>query len=179
MELVRDLAAERGVPLATLLGEVLHVLILDALFSLPESEGVALQGGTCLHLVHGGYRYSEDLDLTGERLDAVLAATLVERARPEVERLTVQVLGPGPVEWKGSRQSEAKVGTYWFHYLPAGSERKVRVKLDFARYPAYTPVPAAISSELDLLRRRPLVNVLGLEELLAEKLAAALGRPGG
>lgn len=44
--------------------QVLHVAVLDALIQSRRWEpgDIAFQGGTCLHLVHGSPRYSEDLD---------------------------------------------------------------------------------------------------------------------
>ena len=60
---IQGLAARSGVSARIVAMESIQVHLLDALFSQPESTQVAFQGGTCLRLVYGGYRYSEDIDL--------------------------------------------------------------------------------------------------------------------
>lgn len=175
-ELLRQRAAEEGVPLAATLGEALHVLILDALFARPSSDAMAFQGGTCLHLVHGGYRFSEDLDFAGSELDAETAAGLVLEARGDIEKLTVQLLGPGDAEWRSPPDPRKRVQVFWYRFLPAGAGLKIRVKIEMARFPAYRIRPGAVRSQLDLLGRSPLVPALTPEELFAEKISAVLGR---
>lgn len=172
---LREQAAEEGVPLSIVAAECLHVIVLDALFADPDSEVMAFQGGTCLHLVHGGYRYSEDLDLTGRDLDSDAAARVIERARPEVERLAVQVLGEGEYGWKPARMRD-RLSTYWFHFTPQPTGERIRVKIELARFPAYRAEVFPVRSPLDLLERRPLVTALPPSELLAEKVTAVLGR---
>lgn len=174
--LLRERAATEGLPLGIVAAESLHVILLDALFAHPDSEAMAFQGGTCLHLVHGGYRYSEDLDLAGRDLDADRAARIIERARPDAERLTLQVLGRGAVEWKPPR-TRGRVSTHWLHFTPEATGQRIRVKIELARFPTYHGTVRPVRSPLDLLERRPLVTALPPAELLAEKVAAALGRP--
>jgi predicted nucleotidyltransferase component of viral defense system len=172
---LREQAAAEGVPLSIVAAESLHVIVLDALFAHPDSEAMAFQGGTCLHLVHGGYRYSEDLDLTGRDLGGDAAARIIDRARPQVERLAVQVLGPGEHGWKPPRVGE-RLSIHWYHFTPRPTGQRIRVKIEFARYPAYRAEVLPVRSPLDLLERRPLVTALPPSELLAEKVTAVLGR---
>jgi len=173
--LLRERAAAEGLPLAIVAAESLHVILLDALFAHPDSDVMAFQGGTCLHLVHGGYRYSEDLDLAGRNLDGDTAARIVDRARPEVERLAVQVLGQGEHGWKPPR-TRGRVSTHWFHFTPQATSQRIRVKIELARFPTYHAAVLPVRSPLDLLERRPLVTALPPSELLAEKVTATLGR---
>ncbi len=156
--------------------EALHVVILDALFTAPASSAMTFQGGTCIHLVHGGYRFSEDLDFAGQTLDFVAASKLLQQARPAVERMAVAVLGPGDHRWKEPKQ-RGRVQSWRYAFTPAGTQQTVRVKVELAQFPVYKPAPLAVRSELDLLQRAPLVNALQPAELLAEKLTAVLGRP--
>lgn len=172
---LRDRAVEQGLPLGTVASEVLHILLLDALFAHPESAIMAFQGGTCLHLVHGSYRYSEDLDLAGRDLDATAARRILERARPEVEKLAVQVFGTGVHTWKAPGKPD-RLSAYWYGFTPEATRQRIRVKVELARFPTYRPAVLPLRSELDLLRRRPLVGALQAPELLAEKVAAVLGR---
>lgn len=175
LALLRERAAAEGLPLAIVAAESLHVILLDALFAHPGGAAMAFQGGTCLHLVHGGYRYSEDLDLAGRDLDGDAAARIVERARPEVERLALQVLGPGEHGWKPPR-TRGRVSTHWFHFTPEATDQRIRVKIELARFPTYHEEVLPVRSSLDLLERRPLVTALPPAELLAEKVTAAFGR---
>jgi predicted nucleotidyltransferase component of viral defense system len=175
IDAVRDRAVAEGLPLSVVAAEVLHVILLDALFAHPHGAAMTFQGGTCLHLVHGGYRYSEDLDLAGHDLDAETARQRIERARPEVEKLSVQVLGAGEHAWKAPARP-GRIAAYWYHFTPEASGQRIRIKIEFARFPTYDPAVLPVRSELDLLRRRPLVDALQPSELLAEKVAAVLGR---
>jgi predicted nucleotidyltransferase component of viral defense system len=172
---LRERAAEEGVPLSVVAAEVLHIVLLDALFAHPDNAIMAFQGGTCLHLVHGGYRYSEDLALAGRDLDSERARRIVERAQPEVEKLSVQIFGSGEHVWKAPGKP-GPIAAYWFHFTPESSNQRIKVKVELARFPTYRPAALPVRSELDLLRRRPLVNALEPSELLAEKVAALLGR---
>lgn len=175
LALIRERASAEGLPLSIVAAESLHVILLDALFAHPDSEVMAFQGGTCLHLVHGGYRYSEDLDLAGRHLEGDTAARILDRARPDVERLAVQVLGRGEHGWKAPR-TRGRVSTHWFHFTPEATGQRIRVKIELARFPTYHAAVLPVRSRLDSLERRPLVTALPPGELLAEKVTAALGR---
>lgn len=45
-----------------LLREYLQYKILEAIFESPMAEKLTFMGGTCIHMVHGSPRFSEDLD---------------------------------------------------------------------------------------------------------------------
>jgi len=45
-----------------LLREYLQYKILEAIFESPLADKLAFMGGTCIHIVHGSSRFSEDLD---------------------------------------------------------------------------------------------------------------------
>ncbi len=72
--------------------EILQLLALDAIFSLPFSRKLLFQGGTCLRRVYNGTRYSEDLDFLGEsqnKLDVNELQRKLEKIL--VKRLIVQL----------------------------------------------------------------------------------------
>src|SRR5260364_312496 len=58
-------AAERRVPTATVVKEILHYEILCALTHSGAAAQLAFQGGTALRLCYQGARYSADLDFAG------------------------------------------------------------------------------------------------------------------
>jgi len=174
---LKDKAREQGLPLQTVAVEALHIILLDVLFSQSESQVMAFQGGTATHLLHGGYRYSEDLDFAGEELTSKNAVLLVQKSQQAVEKNVMQILGSGSALWKTpAPKSSTRVYTSWFHFRPAGEPLTLRVKLEFAQFPVYNPEPFAVRSDLDVLQRAPLINSLPPEELLTEKITAVAGR---
>jgi predicted nucleotidyltransferase component of viral defense system len=174
---LKDQAGEQGLPLQTVAAEVLHIILLDVLFSQGESQAMAFQGGTATHLLHGGYRYSEDLDFAGEALTGKLAMELVHKSQSSVEKKTLLVFGNGSTLWKIPQpKSTTRVYTSWFHFRPAAERLTLRVKLEFAQFPVYYPEPLVVRSELDVLQRLSLINGLPARELLAEKITAVAGR---
>lgn len=175
---LKEKAAEEGLPLSRVVAEVLHLVALDAIFALKESQLICFQGGTCLHLLYGGYRYSEDLDFAGEKISFELATQIVKKASSVIERGIIQVLGSGECQWRFPSASKASRNfSYWLLFQPAEVRQKFRLKMELARYPFYRPKVLPVKSDLDFLKRRPLVTGLSAEELLAEKVAAVLGRP--
>ncbi|MDZ7394041.1 MAG: nucleotidyl transferase AbiEii/AbiGii toxin family protein [candidate division KSB1 bacterium] len=170
-------ARKQRVPLSTLVAEVFHLAVLEGLFARPESAKIAFQGGTCLHLVYGGYRYSEDLDFAGIEADAEFSRQLVSAARSAIEKMVVQMLGVGTAEWRLATVAKGKVASHWFFFQPQGQAQRYRLKIEFGRYPAYQAEEKVVRSTVDLLGRLPLVRALTPAELLAEKIAAVCGRP--
>ena len=174
---LKEKAAEQGLPLSTVIAEVLHLAALDSIFSLDASQEIAFQGGTCIHLIYGGYRYSEDLDLAGAAINFNLANEIVKKAKPIMEKKIIQILGEGEFKWHYPSQFKRHRNyAYWLSFLPADHPHKYRLKIEFACFPVYKTKILPVLSELDLLQRRPLVVALTPEELLAEKVAAILGR---
>lgn len=175
---IKEKAQEEGLPLRTVVSEVLHIAALDAIFSIPESESIFFQGGTSIHLLHGGYRYSEDLDFAGKKVTSELSELIINKSRSPLEKNIIQLLGNGHIEWRNPPASlHHRIYTYWILYQPDGIRQKFRLKFEFAAFPIYHPKVYAVRSKLDLLQRIPLVNGLTPEELLAEKISAVIGRP--
>ncbi|MDH4218469.1 MAG: nucleotidyl transferase AbiEii/AbiGii toxin family protein [Candidatus Aminicenantes bacterium] len=175
---LNDKAAEQGLPLSTVVAEIMHLTSLDALFSLPESQHICFQGGTCIHLLHGGYRYSEDLDFVGSFIDQELTRRIVEKSRSTVEKGMAQLLGQGESEWRSPRKMpNPRVFTYWYLFRPQGLRVKFRLKIEFGQYPVYEPKAYPVMSELDLFNKRTLVMGTTPKELFIEKVMAVIGRP--
>ena len=175
---LHDSAAEQGLPLSTVVAEIMHLTALDALFSLAESQQICFQGGTCIHLLHGGYRYSEDLDFAGSFIDQEFTRKIIEKLRTSVEKGMVQLLGQGESEWRSPRKMpNPRVFTYWYLFRPQGSRFKFRLKIEFGRYPVYEPKVYPVMSNLDLFNKRTLVMGSTPKELFIEKVIAVIGRP--
>lgn len=61
---VKILSERLGVSEAVVLMEAYQMVILNELSELPLAKWLVFKGGTCLKLVHGSYRFSEDLDFS-------------------------------------------------------------------------------------------------------------------
>lgn len=174
---LKQKAAEYQLPLTTAVSEVLHLAILDGLFSRNESRVATFQGGTSIHLLHGGYRFSEDLDFAGADLNWEAAQNLMTRARTSIEKFVVQLLGVGRHEWRlPEAKKPRRIYVAWYAFQTQGERQKFRIKIEFAHYPVYRSQPLPVHSEFQVAQRAPLINGLPPEELLAEKLAAVAGR---
>jgi len=175
---LKEKAKEQGLPLSTVVGEVLHLVVLDVIFAMPDSRSICFQGGTSIHLLYRGYRYSEDLDFTGERLEQQLAQKFIKKSQSEIEKHITQLLGNGQFQWHfPSVPASHRIYIYWLNFQPHGMRQKFRAKIEFACYPVYHTKIIPVKSDFDVLQRRPLVTGLTLPELLAEKITAVAGRP--
>ena len=175
---LKNKAADQGVPLGIITAEIMHLAVLDVLFSHPDSELLCFHGGTSTHLLHGGYRYSEDLDFAGANLTPPVAEKIVMSSRSSMKKAIVQILGTGTFEWRLPQKTpNPHIFTAWLLFQPPLFRNKFRLKLEFGHYPVYEPKIFPLRSELDYLGKRTLVTGLMPKELLTEKVAAVFGRP--
>ncbi|RMF27363.1 MAG: nucleotidyl transferase AbiEii/AbiGii toxin family protein [Chloroflexi bacterium] len=173
LDTLRERAEDEGLPLRVVLKEALQVYTLAAIYGQPASDQITFQGGTCLRLVYGGPRYSEDVDFVTGLGNPELAA-LFEPVSHEVTRLAplfeaeialrVQKATPEIVRWK-------------VYYRPVRQQDATSISLEFAPYPAYT-ARAAVLKPPPELPGLPLVVVRAeaLEEIAADKVVAFAGR---
>jgi nucleotidyltransferase AbiEii toxin of type IV toxin-antitoxin system len=175
---LQNKAAELGLPLDIMTAEIMHLAALDVLFSGQDSDLLCFRGGTSLHLLHGGYRYSEDLDFAGEKLAPSSAEKLMKRSQSSIEKAITQILGSGRFEWRyPKRKPNPRVFTTWVLFQPPPFRNKYRLKLEFGHFAVHEPKFFPIRSDLDLLGKRTLVSGLAPKELLVEKTTAVFGRP--
>ena len=72
---------ERG-----LLREYLQFLILEIIFNSNISTKLSFLGGTCLRIVHGIKRFSEDLDFDNKELSSKEFTSLAKKIEQELQR---------------------------------------------------------------------------------------------
>jgi len=77
---------ERG-----LLREYLQFLILEIIFTSNVSAKLSFLGGTCLRIVHGIQRFSEDLDFVNKELSSKEFITLANKIELELQRQGFEV----------------------------------------------------------------------------------------
>jgi len=167
-------AQEEGLPVKILEKEALQIYILSELFALPESTRLTFQGGTCLRLVYGGARYSEDLDFVTTADDSQIdrIVSLLTKALVRLEPLF-----GGEFIVKKQKESPTFF-RYRIHNQKEDRHDSFFVSVEFARYPAYTLNIAPLRPQKEL-PGLPLILVRAekLEEILADKLGAVAGRP--
>jgi len=157
--------------------ETIHMAVLDALYSHRESGAVVFHGGTCIRLVYGGHRYSEDLDFVS-RMDGGALDQLVTRAGAKLSAMLPVMLGPGTVSVAARPERLGqRVRKWWVRYQHIGSREAVRVKIEIGAFPARGPMPAAVPARTLLPAVVPLVITVPAEELLADKVNALAQRP--
>ena len=111
--------------------ELLQLLLLDTLYSLSGTGRLIFHGGTALRWIHGGPRFSEDLDfVTGATIKEV--GLLWERSRPKMVLACAAQFGAGLLEQqiKSSRKEAFKA---FCIYRPQNQRERVAVKLEVER----------------------------------------------
>ncbi|MFQ6058988.1 MAG: nucleotidyl transferase AbiEii/AbiGii toxin family protein [Anaerolineae bacterium] len=173
LDTLRQRAEDEQLPLRVILKEALQVYTLAAIYGQPASDHITFQGGTCLRLVYGGPRYSEDVDFVTTLDDAELAG-LFEQVRREVTRLAPLFAGEVTLRVQKATQEMAR---WKVHYRAARQQDSTSISLEFAPYPAYTDHVAVLTPPADL-PALPLVVVRAeaLEEIMADKITAIAGR---
>jgi len=170
-------AVEEGISPRIIAMEAIQVHLLGAIYADAASAKLGFQGGTCLRLVHGGHRYSEDLDFVSVDLaDGESNRLISSAARSAGSRLAV-VLGPGERTLDEGKTGDAgKVRTWWFRYRRQGEREVLRVKLELGRYPAHDLSPLAVRPTALPFVPHALVMACSPRELLADKINALAQR---
>jgi len=173
LDTLRQRAEDERLPLRVILKEALQVYTLAAIYGQPISDRIIFQGGTCLRLVYGGPRYSEDVDFV-TTLDSAALAGLFEQVQHEVTRLAPLFAGEVVLRM---RKATREIVRWKVYYRATRQQDSTSVSLEFAPYPAYTDHVAPLMPPADL-PGLPLVVVRAetLEEILADKVAAMAGR---
>ena len=171
-------AVDEGVSPRIIAMEAIQVHLLGALYADTASIGLGFQGGTCLRLVHGGHRYSEDLDFVDPgTADHELDRLMSSAARAAGARLAA-VIDPGETTFQEATTSaEGRVKTWWFRYRRQGEREVLRVKLELGRYPAHDLSPLPVRPSSLPFAPHALVMACSARELLADKLNALAQRP--
>ncbi len=173
LEVLREQAVRDRLPLRVVLKEALQVYTLATIYAQRMSDRVTFQGGTCLRLVYGGPRYSEDLDFV-TRLTLSELKNLFEHVQPELMRWAP--LFEGDLSLRVQKATSSIV-RWRIYYRGTQSQDAVSISVEFAPYPAYTTqiAPLHVPSSFPAL---PLVVVRAEREaeILADKVVAFAGR---
>jgi hypothetical protein len=111
--------------------ELMQLLLLDSLYALSGSEHVVFQGGTAIRWIHGGMRFSEDLDFV-THLPSDSVQGLLTRLQAKVSTACIAQFGPGMLEQtpKGKRADAVKT---FFIFRPEDRRGRIAVKMEFEK----------------------------------------------
>jgi predicted nucleotidyltransferase component of viral defense system len=164
----------------TIVKEILHYEIMEALYNSKSSNNLVFQGGTALRLCYGGNRYSEDLDfaLKGEFTPELMnefRKVFVDSIAKKYD-LIAEVEEPSKKEpEEGTRvfvqKWSAKVA------LPTRGQKQPKINIKIADVRSYKHELRMLQSNYSGIKTFAAVNVETLEEILADKIIAVAGRP--
>jgi len=173
---IKKMAAEESLPLHTVAAEIIQIAFLEGLYSQKESENIIFHGGTAIRLLHGGYRYSEDLDFTGNQSSYEQIRKAVEKSLSTTKNLLMLSMGPVHIELTARPPKQKRIFAWWLRVSPPGYHGKIHVKLEFGQYPAYQPNPLPVTRRQPFLEVQPLILSISIEELYLDKINALAGR---
>jgi len=169
--------------------ELLQLIILQHLYSRPESANLFFQGGTSIRWCHGSGRYSEDLDFV-TNMERPTLERLLKAVEPALAREAIAHFGLGRLTITSRGQREA--GMAWrVAFDPQNMREKIMVKVECERLREGAEVntetrvlgmQAAVSyliskGEFRIPRPNSVMVVETLEEILSDKVRALLERP--
>lgn len=179
IQLAGGIAASRGAPASTVIKELLHTEILYCLVQSGAAEDLVFQGGTCLRLVHGGSRYSEDLDFAGgadfdpesmRSFEEMLANQVFDAYGLEVDLSSnsdrYEPDGVSVVRWK------TKIGVPG---VDPRVQQKQLINVEVANVRSHAPIIGHVKAnyaEISPAFRQIMLAVESREEILADKIVA-------
>ena len=156
-----------------LLREYLQYRMLQLIFRSVHGPKLVFLGGTCLRLLHGNQRFSEDLDFDNKGLTADQFKALADEVGRGLEREGYQV----DVEVRSRTAFRCRVrfpGLLFQHGLTGHAEQRVLIQFDTEpQHHVYEPE----LRRLDKFDVSFTVPCCSPDLLLAQKCHAILGRP--
>ena len=167
---LQQIAVSQKVSPFVILREYIQILFLNNFYSLANTENTVFKGGTCIRLIHGSNRFSEDLDFTtnleNTKLNSLVRNTvdLLVKSTPPISIKTIHTIS-------GFTQK--------LSIITGHSVTPLSIKLDFSqRENVLQKNRGLISSTLPISSFSPIVY-MEKEEILAEKCRALTTRHKG
>ncbi|MCG2692048.1 nucleotidyl transferase AbiEii/AbiGii toxin family protein, partial [Microgenomates group bacterium] len=167
---LKELSIKKQIDQSSVFREILQIAWLNQFYRLPAGRRVWFKGGTCLKLLYGSNRFSEDLDFNTKLTSRQIAAAVnlaTDKLQMDFPGITVKPLN-------------SIAGVVHKLYLPTKfSYQPLTIRLDFSlREKALLPEKQVISTDLPVLSVT-LINHFNPREILAEKYRAILKRKKG
>ena len=169
--------------------ELFQLILLQHLYTRPESSRLLFQGGTAIRWCHNGGRFSEDLDFVTQ-LERPALERLMQAVETPVTRESIAHFGPGRLMLTPRGQRDE--GIVWrVAFEPQNARDRIMVKVECERLregaslttePRVLGMQSAVSyliagGEFRIPRPNSVLVVETLEEILSDKVRALLERP--
>jgi predicted nucleotidyltransferase component of viral defense system len=155
-----------------LLREYLQYKILEAISESPFAGKLIFMGGTCIHMIHGSPRFSEDLDFDNPGIDRRDFQELSQRVKRTLE------LQGYAVELKTSLQESFRASLRFPGLLRAGGisghrDEKLLIQIDTEPQKVQYSPDRFILNKFDVFSR---ISVVPADILLAQKIYCIFNR---
>jgi predicted nucleotidyltransferase component of viral defense system len=155
-----------------LLREYLQYKILEAIFESPIADKLTFMGGTCIHMVHGSPRFSEDLDFDNPGISRHDFEALSQKVKRTLE------LQGYIVELKNTYQDAFRAYLRFPGLLHAGGisghrDEKLLIQIDTEPQEAQYSPEKFILNKFDVFSR---INIVPADILLAQKIYCIFNR---
>jgi predicted nucleotidyltransferase component of viral defense system len=155
-----------------LLREYLQYKILEAIFESELANKLTFMGGTCIHIVHGSPRFSEDLDFDNPGIDRQNFETLSQKVKRSLE------LQGYPVELKNAYQEAFRAylrfpGLLRESGISGHRDEKLLIQIDTEPQGARYNADKFILNKFDVFSR---INIVPADILVAQKIFCIFNR---
>lgn len=164
----------------TIVKEILHYEIMEALYNSKSSSSLVFQGGTALRLCYGGNRYSEDLNFVLK--DKFTPDLMREFRNIFVDSIAKKYGLVATVDEPSTREPEEGTRIFVQKWsakvaLPVRGQKQPKINIEIADVRSYQHEIRMLQSNYSGIKTFAAVNVETLEEILADKIIAVAGRP--
>jgi predicted nucleotidyltransferase component of viral defense system len=155
-----------------LLREYLQYKILEAIFESPLADKLAFMGGTCIHMVHGSPRFSEDLDFDNPGISRSDFKTLSQKVKRTLE------LQGYMVELKNTYQDAFRAylrfpGLLHTSGISGHRDEKLLIQIDTEPQGVQYKPEKFILNKFDVFSR---INIVPADILVAQKMYCIFNR---
>ncbi len=152
--------------------EYLQYKILEIIFETPYENKLSFLGGTCLRIVHGNSRFSEDLDFDNFNLSMEDFTIITKIVKTELERLGYEVEFRNVN--KGAFHCYIRFPELLYKEgLTSHQEEKILIQLDTESHDFQFKPDQPILNKFDVFTQ---INVTPKDILLAQKFYAVINR---
>ncbi|ATB70065.1 hypothetical protein SJPD1_1960 [Sulfurospirillum diekertiae] len=168
----------------TIIKELLHYDIIEALYKSEIAKEIVFQGGTALRLCYGAFRYSEDLDFVLKNTNTFTPELMKAFNHVFIQSikkkygLKAQVDTPKLKASDETKNVDVKKWTAKI-MLPSTQMRQPKINIEIANVPSYDHSIIMVKDNYTQKVGGSMVAALNVEsktEILADKLIAVAGR---
>lgn len=154
---------------SVILREYIQILVLDKIYSFNNCQTIFFKGGTCIHLIYGGKRFSEDLDFTVNMGEKEFLE-FIEQPFKELEKENEFII----------KENKSIFGkSFLIKYINDLVRGDMFISLDFSfREKVISPQKNILQTDLPVILNN-YIYCLSKEEIVAEKIRAILTRDKG